>query len=510
MLIQLLRVAPIFKMSLYKTLILIINGWAIAYAETPTVTLDTGIWQGIPTQLAGSSKIIHKYIGLPFAAPPSRFSPPQPPAKSTAQRNATMLPPSCIQNIKSGGDDSFTAQSPPESEDCLYLNLFAPAPSNTSTGGGKTVMVWFFGGGLQFGTGSLPGYDGTSFATNQDVILVAPNYRTNGQFRNRQLKFTCTLLKYITVFGFPGIWMPAKERNLGFLDQRMALDWVQQNVEKFGGDAKKVTIFGESAGARSVDFHVLTNNPKSPPFRAAIVQSGSAHITAGPQTASDAEGGDTKKLVPSLVVLAEQIGCNSTEQTLNCLRNASVLDIRKALPSSPQFGAVDDEGFTTVVDAEKYRKERRAANVSLLIGTNADELKATMAAEKGSTVVKYLDKTYGNNTSLKENLLKAYPVGGNSLYKTDYDAIIAIASDLAFTCVTSRESKVSAQAGYRKFFPLPFILKIPPNFLPSNLALSLQRILPQHRFPTGQRRIPFSRNPIRIRKLEDNYLPTDS
>jgi len=164
-------------MGPWKTLTLILSGLVIANAEDPTVTLDTGIWKGVPTQLAGSSKIVHKYLGIPFAAPPVRFGPPQLPAKSTAQREANTLPPACIQN----GGGSFTAKSPPESEDCLYLNLFAPAPSDISSAG-KTVMVWFFGGALQFGTGSMPGYDGTSFATHQDVILVAPNYRTNGQF----------------------------------------------------------------------------------------------------------------------------------------------------------------------------------------------------------------------------------------------------------------------------------------------------------------------------------------
>ena len=194
----------------------------------PTVTLDTGVYQGVPTHHAGSSKVIHKYLGLPFAAPPVRFSPPKPAATSSAIKQANVLPPACPQN---GGGSFLSPEGTPESEDCLYLNLFAPALTNaTASDGGKAVMVWFFGGALQFGTGSLPGYDGTSFATNQDVILIAPNYRTN-------------------VFGFPGEipGVSEKERNLGFLDQRMALDWVQKNIKKFGGDPSKVTIFGESA-----------------------------------------------------------------------------------------------------------------------------------------------------------------------------------------------------------------------------------------------------------------------
>ena len=98
----------------------------------------------------------------------------------------------------------FNNPPPQESEDCLYLNVFAPATSNNN--GNKSVMVWIYGGGLQFGTAMLPAYDGSSFAANQDVVLVAPNYRTN-------------------VFGFPGNLtgmtgasnMPSS--NLGFLDQ---------------------------------------------------------------------------------------------------------------------------------------------------------------------------------------------------------------------------------------------------------------------------------------------------
>src|ERR1700759_5032385 len=92
-------------------------------------------------------------------------------------------------------------------------------------------------------------------AANQDVIVVAINYRTN-------------------IYGFPGSpHLPFTENNLGFLDQRLALDWVQRNIHAFGGDPDKVTIFGESAGAASVD-ELLTTMPTNPPFRAAIMESG--------------------------------------------------------------------------------------------------------------------------------------------------------------------------------------------------------------------------------------------
>src|SRR5690242_4678651 len=126
-----------------------------------------------------------------------------------------------------------------ESEDCLFLNLFAPCIGCGKTNRKRAVMLWFYGGALSFG--SINGVDGSSFAANQDVILVAPNYR-------------------LGVFGFPGnvSGLPPDELNPGFRDQKMVLRWVQENIASFGGDPTKVTIFGESAGAVSVDSHLMS------------------------------------------------------------------------------------------------------------------------------------------------------------------------------------------------------------------------------------------------------------
>ena len=93
-------------------------------------------------------------------------------------------------------------------------------------------MVWLYGGGLLYGSNSVEKYDGSFLAANNDVIVVVPNYRTN-------------------VYGFHGSpQVPVTERNTGWLDQRLALDWVRRNIAAFGGDPAKVTIFGESAGAQ--------------------------------------------------------------------------------------------------------------------------------------------------------------------------------------------------------------------------------------------------------------------
>ncbi|KAF9259207.1 alpha/beta-hydrolase, partial [Marasmius fiardii PR-910] len=109
---------------------------------------------------------------------------------------------------------------------------------------------------LNFGTASLPSYDGTSIAHNQGVVVVTTNYRTN-------------------VFGFPSSPdLPPRGNNLGFLDQELALAWVQLNIEKCGGDPQQVTITGQSAGGTSVSTALARHDEARPPFRSAIMLSG--------------------------------------------------------------------------------------------------------------------------------------------------------------------------------------------------------------------------------------------
>jgi carboxylesterase type B len=328
-----------------------------------------------------------------------------------------------------------------ESEDCLYLNVFTPA-SNSSKAEPKTVMVWIFGGALQFGSASVPTYDGTSFAANQDVVLVAINYRTN-------------------VFGFPGPMpgMPVSEQNLGFLDQRMALAWVQDNIASFGGDPNKVTIFGESAGARSVDFLILAGGPPQKPlFRAGIMQSGSSALSPGGMAQAGAKGkGAAKPPLPLFELLGREVGCSVPETVLECMRKVPAKQIRERVVKgfgSRSFGATFDNGRTAVLNAEKARAEHTIANVSLLIGTNADELKQSIGGIGGtarnSTLQSFLDTRFGDNNALKEDVKKTYTFGPNSVYKTEFDLVAALPTVLEFTCVTSRESQSSAKAGYRK------------------------------------------------------------
>lgn len=214
-----------------------------AIAQAPTVTLSIGEVIGTTTSLPTATATVNKFLGIPFAqSPPERFSPPTAPGKVSTPINATAWKPACIQQFvyplasQEFTELVFNTPTPQESEDCLYLNVYAPAAP--AAGKGRAVMFWIYGGSLEFGNAGQPAYDGSHFAAYEDVIVVSTNYRTN-------------------VFGFPSSpELNLTGHNLGFLDQRFALDWVQNNIQAFGGDPEKVTI----------SFPRNSN----PPFRAAI------------------------------------------------------------------------------------------------------------------------------------------------------------------------------------------------------------------------------------------------
>lgn len=145
---------------------------------------------------------------------------------------------------------SQVAYNATNSEDCLYLNVFVP--SNATSTSKLPVLFSIYGGNLNSGSGSFAVYNGVPFAAHQNVVVVTPNYR-------------------VGVFGFT----PSPEldqKNPGFLDQRLALTWVAENIEAFGGDPSAVTIEGQSAGAYSVK-QLWANPPDPLTFRAAIMQS---------------------------------------------------------------------------------------------------------------------------------------------------------------------------------------------------------------------------------------------
>ncbi len=176
---------------------------------------------------------VETFKGIPFAAPPVgdlRWRPPGPPPGWSGVKTADAFGPICMQ-----GHRGFYAQMP-MSEDCLTLNIWRPAGARP--GAKLPVMVWIFGGAFVQGAGSTPFYDGTHFA-EQGVVLVTFNYRV-GRFG---------------FFAHPALDAgPAPFANYGLMDQIAALKWVRANIAAFGGNPRNVTMFGESAGAISVNY----------------------------------------------------------------------------------------------------------------------------------------------------------------------------------------------------------------------------------------------------------------
>ena len=198
------------------------------------------------------------YKGIPFAAPPVgdlRWKPPMPPVPWEGERDATEFGASCHQGA--GADEGFYAQPKlTESEDCLYLNVWAPAGHVDDS---HPVMVWIHGGGFVVGTSSLPLYDGEALAS-AGVVVVTVNYR----------------LGLLGFFAHPGLSAESANGasgNQGLHDQVAALQWVRDNIASFGGDPENVTIFGESAGSISVCYLAATPLADGL-FQKAIGQSG--------------------------------------------------------------------------------------------------------------------------------------------------------------------------------------------------------------------------------------------
>jgi para-nitrobenzyl esterase len=242
---------------------------------------------GKGTLVGASTDVMRKWLGIPYAAPPVgslRWKAPQP-AANFGERDAGKFAPHCAQPASPFGQAS-------SSEDCLYLNVYAPA-----SGGGFPVMVWIHGGALLTGEGD--DYDPTALV-KQGVAVVTLNYRLG------PLGF----LAHPALTGEGG----GSSGNYGLMDQQAAIKWVKDNIASFGGDPANITIFGESAGGLST--HSQIASPLAAGlFQKAIVESGSYNIATPTLAAGETQGQS----------FATKAGC--TDQSAACLRNLPVATI---------------------------------------------------------------------------------------------------------------------------------------------------------------------------------------
>ncbi len=239
---------------------------ALALADAPagpTVTVTGGRIQGVVEDG------VAVYRGIPFAAPPvgpRRWKPPQHVIPWNGVKPAMAFGPACLQGGRTPANDQV------QSEDCLTLNVWTPAASPADR---LPVMVWIHGGAFTQGSARAPLYSGASFA-GQGVVFVSIQYRL-GRFG---------------FFAHPAI--SAEDPNLlrgnyGIMDQVAALEWVRDNIQVFGGDARNVTIFGESAGGISVNALMATPAANGL-FEKAISESGFGHTVGITLETAEARG----------------------------------------------------------------------------------------------------------------------------------------------------------------------------------------------------------------------------
>lgn len=354
------------------------------------VKIANGTLEGAP------DKGVRSFKGVPFGAPPvgdARWKPPQAVKNWTGVREAKQFGPRCMQR-NLFGDMNFRSNG--MSEDCLYLNVWTPAKSGREK---LPVLVYFFGGGFMAGDGSEPRYEGASMAA-KGIVAITVNYR-------------------LGVFGFMAHPELTKESpqhssgNYALFDQKAALEWVQKNIAAFGGDPKRVTIAGESAGSIAVSAQMASPLSKNL-IAGAIGESGSimGALSAAPLAEGEQNG----------VKFAAAVGKNSLAE-LRAMPADQLLEAT-AKPGLPRFSPVVDGWFFPKSPYDIFAAGEQA-RVPLLAGSNSEEsgFMGVLGREK-PTVENY-----------QKALERLYPGKGDQVFKlypaTNEEQVMDAARDLA-------------------------------------------------------------------------------
>jgi para-nitrobenzyl esterase len=388
-------------------------------AEQIAVGADVVIDSGPVRGTVGNGMVIFK--GIPFAAAPVgplRFAPPVAPQPWTTARDASAFGSACPQNNQPG-----TAQS----EDCLSLNVWAH-----TRGPRRPVMVWIHGGGFNEGAGSFAQYDGAALANNGNIIVVSINYRLG-------------ILGYLALPQLAA--SDTGTGNWAVRDQIFALQWVKNNIAKFGGDPQRVMIAGESAGGTAI-CTLLASPLAQGLYQAASMQSGLCRAVVSKT--------DMTGTFPSAfsvgVVVASALTCTSGDIAA-CLRSKPVADV---LATQSNLSGYLDLGFglhpmLPVVDGVVIDKRPMAAirdgrgAVPLIVGSNRDDTSAfvySMLPNQPGAFANYLD-TIGQ-TSRKAELLAMYPPTTFG----ERGAGLAFSTDLAFACPALALASIRPSASY--------------------------------------------------------------
>ncbi|TVY71469.1 Cholinesterase, partial [Lachnellula suecica] len=342
-----------------------------------TVNTSSGLVGG---HAAKNRSQVSEYLGIPFAQPPIgdlRFAAPVKYAGNSSH-NGSSYGPSCpsksafnsivsagaaqAANLTSLGKQflgNLGGSTLTYSEDCLYVNVWTKPQTGEAK---KAVMLWIYGGAFNSGSSSSPLYVGANIAELEDVVVVSFNYR-------------------LSILGFPG--NPLGPSNPALLDQRLAVEWVRDNIETFGGDSSRITLFGESAGGASLDYYSYAW-AKDPIVSGLISESGTVFSWGLPVSKNTS--------AMAWFNVTATLGCgdalSDSSSVLSCMRSKNYTAILDAIPAD--LGASVLGAFVPTIDEEvvlSNYSERTPADVPLLVGSNDYEagLFRATSALAGST-----------------------------------------------------------------------------------------------------------------------------
>jgi para-nitrobenzyl esterase len=381
---------------------------AVACDPGTTVQTSTGAVCGIV--ING----VNEWLGVPYAAPPVgnlRWAPPQPATPWSATLAATAYGNNCTQT--SGG-----------SEDCLYLNVYAPPGAV-----GQPVMAHIHGGGLRAGSGQG---DYTLLANTGNVVIVSLNYRLN-------------------IFGFLAhSALGSHSGDYGLQDQQAALRWVQQNISAFGGDPQNVTIFGESGGASSVCDHIASPTAAGL-FQRAISTSGEYNTILdtpeGPGPfGTTLELQDCKSKLPTLAEaesigasFAAAVGCGGAPDAAVCMRAVPAATVFTVAGLGYHYGgqgtiAPTLNGTTLPMTLRQALRSGRVNRVPVIAGADRDE----NLAGSPVTAADYAQIVQAQFGSYANRVLSLYPL--NRFY-SPYVAWRTVAADSYTVCSALRTAE---------------------------------------------------------------------
>ncbi|CAF1262878.1 unnamed protein product [Adineta ricciae] len=306
---------------------------------------NTGRVRGFDSyfRLTNSSHLYHvrSWLGIPFAKPPigsRRFKAPERVDPWPGILDATHLPATCWQTeqiIYNLEAEKMWSPNTNCSEDCLYLNIWVPVISTSVRS--MAVLVWIYGGAFVTGSSTLDVYDGRILAVKNDVIVVSMQYRLQS-------------------LGFLFLDRADAPGNQGLYDQVLALEWIQHNIGYFGGDSQRITLFGESAGAVAVGFHLLSPRSRSL-FASAILQSGGPTCSWAFITAEEARRRSKKYLFEFYSLITKRLLKEEFQHERElipevCKRGADVINTEIMFECAANYPIFDEEHYAYITNAE--------------------------------------------------------------------------------------------------------------------------------------------------------------